>query len=281
MVRSNDCMSPLRESSSVVLVKAPLTLLLAVAAASAGCLHGSTEEGHPPVHLAQGKAHPHWAYEGEAGPTTWGHLSREYQSCSAGQHQSPVDIQVGRVESARLPALSVHYGPTPATEVNNGHTIQDSVARGDFVELGTDRFELEQFHFHHPSEHTLDGAHFPLEIHFVHRRPSGARLVIAVFVAEGPDHPALHALFDHLPGDHETIRLTADPSTLLPAERRFVEYEGSLTTPPCSEGVTWVVMTTPIFASAGQLRTFAAAFPHNNRPLMPLNGRHLLSSPAP
>lgn len=234
----------------------------------AACVEPAHEEGHP-----------NWAYEGGAGPPAWGSLSGGYRACSSGQHQSPVNIEPEHAEPAHIPALAVHYRSTPSTEVNNGHTIEDDVPPGDFIEFGSTRFELQQFHFHHPSEHTLDGAHFPLEIHFVHRSDSGAKLVVAVFVAEGAEHPTLHTLFEHLPHGHEAIRLFANPASLLPKDWRFVEYEGSLTTPPCSEGVTWLVMTTPISASADQLREFAALFPHNNRPLMPLNGRHLLSGP--
>lgn len=229
-------------------------------------------------HASRGDAHPHWAYEGSAGPPGWGALAAEYRSCSAGRQQSPVNIATSALRSADFPRLAVHYGPTSSTEVNNGHTIQDTVAPGDFVELGAARFDLEQFHFHHPSEHTLDGARFPLEIHFVHRGPSGQRMVIAVFVTEGPDHPVLHTLFQRLPRGREAIELSADLAPLLPQGSHYVEYEGSLTTPPCTEGVTWVVMTTPIFASPEQIRSFAALFPHNNRPLMPLNGRQISSS---
>lgn len=221
---------------------------------------------------------PHWGYDGGSGPPAWGELCARYRGCSSGKHQSPVDIDVASVHAAKLPELGFHYGPTPGTEENNGHTIQDTLAPGDFVTFGDLRFELEQFHFHHPSEHTLNGVHFPMEIHMVHRGPSGQLLVIGVFVKEGKEHQVLRGLFDHLPNDHHSVKLSADPARLLPSDSRFVEYEGSLTTPPCTEGVTWLVMTTPIAASTEQIDTFARLFPHNNRPLRPLNGRRLLSS---
>jgi carbonic anhydrase len=234
-----------------------------------GCLHPGHDEAH------------HWAYEADEGPTAWGKLSAEYRTCSIGQHQSPVNIDTATSEPAPLSPVIIRYHSTPSTEVNNGHTIEDDVGAGDFVNFGNTRFDLEQFHFHHPSEHTLNGSHFPLEIHFVHRSASAKRLILAVFVAEGREHPLLHTLFDHLPHVHEKIRLSADPASLFPEDRQFVEYEGSLTTPPCNEGITWVVLTTPISASTAQIGQFAAVFPHNNRPLMPLNGRHLLSSRWP
>jgi carbonic anhydrase len=189
-----------------------------------------------------------------------------------------VNIDATHTEQASLPAVMVHYGSISLQEMNNGHTIQNSVSPGNFVHLGDARFELEQFHFHHPSEHTLNGSHFPLEIHFVHRNASGSLLVIAVFVAEGTEHPTLHTLFDSLPRDGEAIDLSTDPAMLLPQNQQLVAYEGSLTTPPCSEGVTWLVMTTPIAASGEQIRSLATLFPHNNRPLMPLNGRPLRSN---
>ena len=140
---------------------------------------------------------------------------------------------------------------------------------------GGTRFELEQFHFHHPSEHTLDGAHYPLEVHFVHHGPTGALLVLGVLVTEGAPNPALRVLFDHLPHGHDATRLSIDPELLIPADRHYLTYDGSLTTPPCTEGVTWIVLATPITASAAQIQAFSALFPHNNRPVMPLHGRRL------
>lgn len=233
------------------------------------------------VHVAHQESHAHWSYEGREGPPAWGHLAADYHTCADGRHQSPVNIDVEQAEAAPLPDLRVHYGPVSVTEVNNGHTIQDSVAAGDFVELGETQYALQQFHFHHPSEHTLDGEHAPLEIHFVHKDASGALLVMGVFVNEGAENPLLRTLFERLPRDHDAVQLSADPSLLLPADSAFVEYEGSLTTPPCSEGVTWLVMAKPISASAEQIEKFAQLYPHNNRPLMPLNDRHLLSSRGP
>jgi carbonic anhydrase len=206
--------------------------------------------------------------------------SADPRTCATGKHQSPVNIATAVVEPAPLPAFSVHYGTTSSTEFDNGRTIEDLVSPGDFIQFGGTKFELEQFHFHHPSEHTLDGRHFPLEIHFVHQSESRARLVMAVLVEAGPDHPVFHTLFDRLPHDHEEIKLRADPAMLLPRDRQFIEYEGSLTTPPCNEGVTWIVMTRAIAASSRQIDQFARVYPHNNRFVMPLNGRHLFSSRA-
>lgn len=229
-----------------------------------------------------GKAHedrpPHFTYEGKHGPSEWSHLAASYRTCSTGRHQSPINIDTERVEHTTLPPLNVHYQVSAILEVNNGHTIEDDVAPGDFISLGDVDYQLIQFHFHHPSEHTLDGKHFPLEVHLVHQNSRGQTVVIAVFAESGSaHHPALSTFFDHLPTEHQAFNLRANPATLLPVHLDFVEYEGSLTTPPCTEGVTWLVLTEPVFASAAQIMKFAALYPHNNRPLMPQNGRHLLS----
>ena len=253
-------MTSLRILARLGSVMALLGALLGLGA----CARGSHEE-----------AHAHWAYEGHGQPSEWGSLSSEYRSCALGHAQSPVDLDLAHLEPTGLPPLVIRYGTTHATEVNNGHTIQDSVEPGDFVQLDGIRYELEHFHFHHPSEHTLNGVHFDLEIHLVHRSASGALLVLGVLVAEGEEHPLLRVLFDHLPRGHEQQHFMIDPAALLPAKNHYIVYEGSLTTPPCTEGVTWIVLTEPLFASRDQIEAFAALFPHNNRPLMPLNGRHL------
>jgi carbonic anhydrase len=255
-------MTPLRLSVSVGLVVALLRIV--------GCVLGTHDEGHA-----------HWAYEGTAEPSAWGSLSPEYRRCTSGDAQSPVDLDVEHVESAALPAFVVHYGTTRTTEENNGHTIQDWVQPGDYVRLNGTRFELEQFHFHHPSEHTLNGVRFPLEVHLVHRSSSGALLALGVLVAEGQEHSLLRVLFDDLPEGHEQRKFTIDPAALLPANNHYILYEGSLTTPPCTEGVTWIVLTEPLSASPEQIHRFAALFPHNNRPLMPLNGRPLRAIDGP
>ncbi|MBP9111668.1 MAG: carbonic anhydrase family protein [Polyangiaceae bacterium] len=254
------------------MLEASRLLVFAATLLTAACVHEPHEESQT-----------HWGYEGDrrTDPPSWGSLSSEYLTCKAGQHQSPVNVNTTNAEPAHVPALAVHYGTIPSTEVNNGHTIQDVVSRGDFIHFGETRFDLEQFHFHHPSEHTLNGSHFPLEIHFVHRSSSGLRLVMAVFITEGAEHPALHPLFDQMPHGHQAISISTDPGSLLPPDKQFVEYEGSLTTPPCNEGITWLVLTTPISASVDQIHKFATLYPHNNRPVMPLNGRHLLSGRAP
>lgn len=246
--------------------------VIAVIASLAACVPAREEHPH-----AQPAAH--WDYTGRAGPATWGALSPAYRRCTAGRSQSPIDLDPEHADHARLPALDVHYGKTTVLELDNGHTIEDDVPPGLYVELGGERYELRQFHFHHPSEHTIHGEHFPLEVHFVHRGPRGRLLVLGVLIAEGAAQPALGLLFHHIPHDHETVRLAIDPAQLLPADRRYLIYAGSLTTPPCTEGVTWIVLATPIAASADQLARFHAVFPNNSRPLMPRNARPVRAGP--
>ncbi len=248
---------------------------LSVGAALAGLWLGGCAHGAHDGHEGHDEAHVHWGYDGGEQPSAWGSLSPEYERCARGRAQSPVALDVARMESSALSPLVVHYRPTHATEENNGHTIQDVLDPGDYLELDGARFELKSFHFHHPSEHTLNGKRYPLEVHLVHRSAAGALLVVGVLVTEGAEHPLLRVLFDHLPRGEEKQHFTVDPAALLPTRSPYILYEGSLTTPPCTEGVTWIVLAEPLSASPDQIHRFAALFPHNNRPVMPLNGRHL------
>lgn len=223
--------------------------------------------------------HPHWAYEGKEGPAEWGALTPEFSQCREGAHQSPVDL--ASADAAALPALEVHYQPLAPVLVNNGHTVQDTVGKGNTLQVGGRTLELAQFHFHHASEHTLSGRHLPLELHFVHRDDQGKLSVLGLLVDEGAENPGLGVLLGHLPkaaGQTVTVGETVDLTSLLPADRAYFQYEGSLTTPPCTEGVTWFVLQTPIAASRAQLEQFARVFENNSRPTMPLNDRHVLTS---
>jgi carbonic anhydrase len=221
-------------------------------------------------------AHPHWAYTGDDGPADWGHLSPEFAACSSGTSQSPIDL-TGAVAAA-LPPLGIVMNPIPLALVNNGHTVQQDAPPGSLLEVAGKHYDLVQFHVHHPSEHTVNGQAFPLEIHFVHRSDEGQLAVVGVLVQEGAANGALAPFFDHLPahaGERTEVATSLDPAGMLPADRTYFNYPGSLTTPPCSEGVTWYVMKTPTSASAAQIATFSAAFPLNARPAQPLGKRSL------
>ncbi len=221
---------------------------------------------------------PHWSYEGEEGPEHWGELADEYMMCSRGVNQSPINL-VADVH-ADLPKLVFeYYSHSVLDEINNGHTIQQNVQPGSFLRI-PDRgvsFELKQFHFHSPSEHTVNGESFAMELHFVHVDENGAFAVVGVLVDEGEEHPVLGKLWSFMPenaGETSVQPIGIEETDLLPPTREYFSYGGSLTTPPCSEGVKWLVLKTPIEASAEQIAIFKNRVgPATNRPVQPPNAR--------
>ncbi|HXV77868.1 MAG TPA: carbonic anhydrase family protein [Candidatus Polarisedimenticolaceae bacterium] len=227
---------------------------------------------------------PHWDYGTEHGPSAWGELSPDYAACGTGRSQSPIDISAS--VATGLPALAAQYRPVTlsivhqehkADEINTGHTIQVNYPAADTLTVGDEAYALVQYHFHSPSEHAVAGRHFPMEMHLVHRTSDGKLAVVGVFIAEGAANPAFDPVWANLPaekGDEQQLEhVTVDVDRLLPADRTTYRYDGSLTTPPCSEGVKWFVMTTPIEMSAEQIGRFRAIVDGNNRPVQPLNGR--------
>ncbi len=230
-----------------------------------------------PLLIAE-QAAPHWSYEGEDGPAHWGQLADEYLMCSQGSNQSPVDL-VADVH-AELPVLEFEYfSQSLIDEVNNGHTIQQNVKPGSFLRIPVRGLsvELKQFHFHSPSEHTIDGESFAMELHFVHVDENGAILVVGVMIDEGEEHPVLKKMWSFMPenaGDTNKQPIRIEETNLLPPTREYFSYSGSLTTPPCSEGVKWIVLKTPIEASAEQIAIFQKRVgPITNRPVQPYNAR--------
>lgn len=222
---------------------------------------------------------PHWTYEGEGGPEHWGELSADFRVCELGLEQTPIDLVRG--VSASLAQVNPEFQDMPLTILNNGHTIQVNCAPGSGSRIEGERFELLQFHFHHPSEHLLSGKAFDLELHFVHKSAAGQLAVLGVFIRPGAENAALSPVFDAMPGqagEPVTVGSSISPAAMLPGERGYFRYQGSLTTPPCSEGVLWTVFQAPIEAGAGQIGRFAALFPVNARPVRPLNRRFLLQS---
>jgi len=233
----------------------------------------------PPSLLAEQDA-PHWTYEGEEGPDHWGELIAEYRMCSEGKNQSPVDL-VADVHT-ELPELVFDYYSTPVDQINNGHTIQQNIRPGSFLRI-PDRgasAELKQFHFHSPSEHKIDGRSFAMEVHFVHVNKEGAYFVVGVMIAEGKEHPVLKQMWSFMPenpGDTSVESIGIEETNLLPPTREYFTYGGSLTTPPCSEGVKWIVLKTPIEASAEQIATFKSRVGEvTNRPIQPPNARLII-----
>lgn len=222
---------------------------------------------------------PHWTYGGQGGPEHWGELSPDSRPCSIGLQQSPVDLS--GAFSAKAPTPVPRWIPDHgAMVVNNGHTLQVSIASGGGITLQGKAYALKQFHFHHPSEHTIDGKVFPLEAHFVHAAADGDLAVVGVLFEEGEANPALDPIWATAPIKEGEARINAqiDPYRFLPPVAGVYRYEGSLTTPPCSETVHWTVMSTPATASASQIAAFAALFPLNARPVQPLNRRYILKT---
>ena len=235
----------------------------------------------------------HWGYENSAetvGPAQWGELPGD-NACSVGKQQSPIGLALTGARAATPapgPALAFDYHASKLAMINNGHTVQMNVDSGSTVSEAAATYRLVQFHFHAPSEHTLNGKHFPLEIHLVHVNAAGApALVVGVFVEEGSINAALATAFDSLPKQQGDARAPAgalvDANGLLPAAAAHFAYDGSLTTPPCSEGIRWRVMGTPITMSKAQIDAFRSLphLGHTARPVQPAGGRVDLLIGAP
>ncbi len=250
---------------------------------------GSVAAGGGPSILTQAIAEPYssWGYVGERSPETWGDLSPEYAACGVGTQQSPIDLRSDALHGggdALLETVEVAYHPIPLQLHNNSHTIQVDVPLGNrpsnTLRLDGEKFELLQFHFHHPSEHTLSGGAFPMELHFVHRDAAGNLAVLGLFIVEGTENAALRPVWDRMPNEQTEPKAFPDVSvnlaSLLPAEHSLFRYFGSLTTPPCSELVRWVILQAPIEASAAQIKKFERIFPLNARPVQPQNRQFLL-----
>jgi carbonic anhydrase len=222
----------------------------------------------------------HWSYSGETGPEHWGELNPEYSACSQGKTQSPVNI--GKTPPTKLPRIEFNYRPSALAVVNNGHTIQVNYPAGSKIVLDGKSYDLVQFHFHHVSETTINGQHWPLEGHLVHKSKDGNLVVVAVLFGEGRANPAIKELWSHLPKEEEQESKPAgvevSASQLLPENHTYYTFPGSLTTPPCTEGVTWLVLSHKMTASKQQIDAFAALYPDNYRPVQPLNGRAILLS---
>jgi carbonic anhydrase len=222
----------------------------------------------------------HWSYEGEAGPDHWGDLAKENAACSVGSQQSPLDI--AGVTEAELPDLELSWLTGGGKIVNNGHTIQVNVPAGSTLSAGGHVYDMVQFHFHAPSEHLVDGKPFPMELHFVHKkRGNGGLGVLGIFLEPGEPNAAFAALADAFPKEHEQeaeAPAGGNPNGLLPQSRKYWKYEGSLTTPPCSEVVDWMVLTDPIKVTQADIDKFTALFSMNARPAQPANRRFILVS---
>ena len=230
--------------------------------------------------LSAHTADTHWNYEdGHAGPAHWSELEEGNTSCNLGKVQSPIDIHGAK--KAQLEPIGFSYVSGPAEAVNNGHTVQINLARSGSIRQADGDYQLVQMHFHTPSEEKIDGKSFPLSAHLVHKNAQGKLAVVTILFEQGEANAALKPVFDGMPGQAgETVALAAglDPAALLPGQRGYYAYTGSLTTPPCSEGVRWNVLKEPVTLSAAQLNAFQKLYPMNARPVQELNGRIVMMS---
>ncbi len=223
---------------------------------------------------------PHWSYSGPEGPEHWGDLDPAFVLCKNGKEQTPIDIR--GAHDSDLQPIHFDYRPVPLKVINNGHTIQINVKSGGDVTIGGAQYQLVQFHFHKPSETAINGKYFDMEVHLVHQDEGGKLAVVAILLKNGKEDPFVQTLWSNLPPEegkeYAPGNVTVNVGSLLPADQNYDTFAGSLTTPPCSEGVKWYVLKSPVQVSAAQIAAFGKLFPMNARPIQPTNSRQILES---
>lgn len=235
----------------------------------------ATTQSAPVVHHNS----EHWTYEGEHGPANWGKINAAWSKCATGNRQSPIDIRNGM--KVELEAIGFDYTPVGFNVINNGHTIQVTVSGGNFLTIQNRQYELQQFHFHRPSEERVNGKGTEMVVHLVHKDVDGRLAVLAVLIERGKPQSVIQTIWNNLPLEKNEV---VEPTTalnlldMLPVRRDYFTYMGSLTTPPCSEGVLWMVMKEPIQASPAQLAFFSRLYPMNARPVQSASGRVIKES---
>ena len=244
--------------------------------------HGADAHGNTAQAVAAASAHRagshghdvHWAYSGDTGPESWGRLKPEFQQCMLGKRQSPIDIRDGI--KVQLEPIQFDYRATPFRVIDNGHTVQVNLDPGNSITVLGRRYELLQFHFHRPSEERVNGRQFEMVAHLVHKDVDGKLAVVAVLMDQGKQHPMVQLVWNSLPlekGYEQYAPVMMDVSLMLPEDRQYFTYMGSLTTPPCSEGVLWMVLKQPAQMSREQIGVFSRLYPMNARPIQAASGR--------
>ncbi|WP_207184962.1 carbonic anhydrase [Rubrivivax gelatinosus] len=221
----------------------------------------------------------HWSYVGEGGPSSWGALKPEFGTCAVGKRQSPIDIRGGI--AVDLEPVQFDYQAVGFAVLDNGHTVQVNVGPGNFIGVGGRRYELVQFHFHRPSEERINGRQSEMVAHLVHKDSEGRLAVVAVLLERGSAQPVVQSVWNNLPlekNEEARANTALDLNQLLPTERGYYTYMGSLTTPPCTEGVLWIVMRQPVAVSQDQIDIFSRLYPMNARPVQSAAGRLIKQS---
>lgn len=231
------------------------------------------------VEAAKPKNGTHWTYEGEFGPENWSKINTAWASCNTGSRQSPIDLRDGM--KVDLEQINFDYHPSSFNEIDNGHTIQVNVAGGNFLTVGGTTYELQQFHFHRPGEERINGRGTEMVVHLVHKSYDNKIAILAVLLERGEANPMIQTVWNNLPLEkHTTVTpsIVLDVNEILPARRDYFTYMGSLSEPPCTENVLWLVMKQPMTASPQQMALFSRLYPFNARPVQASNGRMIKES---
>lgn len=233
-----------------------------------------------PAAAASGaKSSTPWSYTGDGAPDKWGQLQPEFRQCAIGTRQSPIDLRdTIKVDQERI---QFDYKPSSFSVVDNGHTIQVNVAPGNGLTIMGRRYELQHFHFHRPSEERINGRQYDMVAHLVHKDAAGKEATVAVLLERGQDQALIQTVWNHLPlerGDTYTAPVPIDLTQLLPKDLGYFSYMGSMTTPPCTEGVLWLVLRQPVQVSSQQISVFSHLYPMNARPLQAPSGRLIKES---
>lgn len=222
----------------------------------------------------------HWEYEGDNGPQYWGSIKEEFKMCSQGKMQTPINIIP--TDNINLKPLKFNYNTSASDLINNGHTVQINIVNGSSVKIDNIKYELKQFHFHTPSENNINGKSYPLESHFVHASKDGRLAVVAIMFEEGEENPILKKIWSKFSIIKKNIKIpieltSNDIENIMPTNKAYYKFMGSLTTPPCSENVKWNVFKVPVKISKKQIQQFFNIFGHtNNRPIQPTDNRKIL-----
>ena len=253
-------------------VAASLAWILGAGLAALGCVAGA----------AGPAGEPEWSYSGANGPAKWGKLGKDNVVCGTGSLQSPIDIPDADVRKGDIPPLLFNYKSAPLRIIDNGHTIEVMYPPGSFLTVDGKRYELVQFHFHKPSEEKVSGKGHDMVAHLVHKGDGGKLAVVAVFLDQGNDNELIKTVWKNLPATKgkEVVVDSAQINALqlLPKNKDYYRYEGSLTTPPCTENVTWLVLKTPTQISGEEIARFGRIYPNNARPVQPRNDRDIVGS---